>query len=116
MPGYLVLDSNTDAEELTQRLFDARMDPSKRGPKDVTGQLVSIIDHPTEDKQAVTLADVELPICNPEPPMLPGSVDPEQAQGTDSDFWHERFKLLQWGSVKTRNEMEAGGWFSEPTL
>jgi len=116
MPNYLVLSSNTDAEELTTKLFDARMDPSKRGPKDATRRLVSVIEHPTEDKQAVPLSDVKMPIRNPDPPMLPNNVDPTQAQGSDSDYWHERFDLSQWGSVKSRSEMEGAGWFPEPTL
>jgi len=116
VPNYLVLDSNTDAEELTTKLYDARMDPEKRGPRDVTGRLVSVIEHPDTGEQAVPLADVKMPIRNPDPPMLPGGVDPTQAQGGSSDYWHERFDLSQWGSVKTRSEMEAGGWFPEPTL
>jgi len=116
MPNYLVLDSNTNAEELTTKLYDARMDPEKRGPRDATSRLVSVIEHPEKDLEAVPLADVELPIRNPDPPMLPGGVDPTQAQGTDEDFWHERFDLREWGSVKTREQMEADGWFPEPTL
>jgi len=116
MPNYLVLDSSIDAEELTTKLFDARMDPSKRGPRNVTGRLVSVIKHPEKDLEAVLLADVKMPIRNPDPPMLPNGVDPTQAQGTGSDYWHERFDLSQWGSVKSRSEMEGAGWFPEPTL
>jgi len=116
MPDCLVLDSNTDAEDLSTKLFDARMDPAKRSSLDATSRLVSVIEHPEKDLEAVPLADVKMPIRNPGPPMLPGGVNPTQAQGTGSDYWHERFDLSQWGSVKSRSEMEADGWFPEPTL
>lgn len=117
MADYLVLDTDVDVESLTTKLFDARKDPEKRSANDVTERLVSSITHPETGEEAVPLADVSLPIRNPDPLGLPNNVTlPDQAEGKgspDADTWHERMPISKWGTVKTQSEMEEAGWFPE---